>query len=593
KNHFTVGITDDVTFTSLPVEHIDATPEGIRRFKFWGLGGDGTVGANKDAIKIIGDNTDLYAQGYFAYDSKKSGGVTVSHLRFGNVPITSTYLIDVADYVACHNPSYVDKYDVLASIREGGTFVLNSPWDIEEMDRRLPGHMKRTIARKHLEFYNIDAVSIAQEVGLGGRINMIMQTVFFKLAQVLPVDEAVGLLKDAIVKTYGKKGDEIVSMNQRAVDLALERLERVEYPGEWADAPVEEPEGDSERPEFVRKVADVMNRQEGDALPVSAFTPGGFFPPATTRYEKRGIAINVPEWQPDLCIQCNQCAFVCPHAVIRPYLVTEEEADAAPEGFVGIKAVGPGTEGMLFRIQISPLDCTGCGNCADICPAPKAKALVMRPLDTQTEMQVPLHDYLSRIPVRTSGMGKYTIKGSQFRQPLLEFSGACAGCGETPYVKLITQLFGDRMIIANATGCSSIWGGSAPAVPWAVNEKGHGPAWANSLFEDNAEYGFGMFLGTMQRRLRLADLVRRALEEGVLPDLAVAFREWLDAFSDGDRSKDLSARIIDLMEGMDRRGTLAEIWESRDLLTKPSIWIIGGDGWAYDIGYGGLDHVIA
>ncbi len=593
KNHFTVGITDDVTFTSLPLEHIDAEPEGAVRCKFWGLGGDGTVGANKDAIKIIGDNTDKYAQGYFAYDSKKSGGVTVSHLRFGDALIQSTYLIEHAGYIACHNPSYVTKYNVLSGIMDGGTFVLNSACSLEEMESELPGSMKRTIANKNLKFYNIDAVAIAEEVGLGGRINMIMQTAFFKLANVLPVDEAVALLKDAIAKTYGKKGDEVVAMNQRAVDIAMDRLVEVDYPSSWADAPLEDTTPEEGRPEFIVEVADVMNRQEGGTLPVSSFTPGGRFPPATTQYEKRGIAINVPEWQKETCIQCNQCAFVCPHAVIRPYLVTEDEASAAPEGFEGIKAVGPGMEDYQFRIQISPLDCTGCGNCADICPAPKGKALLMKPLASQTDVQVPLHQYMAELPIRGEGMNKYTLKGSQFRRPLLEFSGACGGCGETPYVKLITQLFGDRMIIANATGCSSIWGGSAPAVPWVTNELGHGPAWANSLFEDNAEYGFGMYLAISQRRARIADLVQKALDDGLTGELADAFREWLEVMNDGDRSKELSQTIQGLLEGMDRTGPLAEIWDARDILSKPSVWIMGGDGWAYDIGYGGLDHVIA
>ena len=596
KNHFTVGIVDDVTFTSLPVEEkIDAAPPNVVRCKFWGMGGDGTVGANKDAIKIIGDNTNKYAQGYFAYDAKKSGGLTVSHLRFGDVPIKSTYLIEVADYIACHQPSYVKKYNILEGIKEGGTFVLNSPWSLEEMEKNLPGSIKRTIARKRLKFYNIDAVKIAEEVGLGGRINMVMQTAFFKLANVLPVDKAVQLLKEAIEKTYRKKGKEIVAMNQKAVDLALERLEEVNYPESWADAPMEEEKEEVvEKPEFIKKVADVMNAQQGDKLPVSAFTPGGFFPPATSQYEKRGIAINVPEWIPENCIQCNQCAFVCPHAAIRPFLLTKEEAQKAPEGYKGIKAVGKGLEDFQFRIQVSVLDCTGCGNCADICPGKKGeKALVMKPLSTQIEKQAPLWNYLSKLPIKNLEINKYSVKGSQFIKPLLEFSGACAGCGETPYVKLLTQLFGDRMIIANATGCSSIWGGSAPSVPWAVNHKGQGPAWANSLFEDNAEYGFGMNLAITQRREKLAQLVKQALSEGVEDDLAILFREWLDNMYEGDKSKELSEKIKEILEKTERKGVLQEIWENKDILAKPSIWIIGGDGWAYDIGYGGLDHVLA
>ncbi len=602
KNHFTIGIVDDVTFTSLPMdEHIDASPEGVVRVKFWGLGGDGTVGANKDAIKIIGDNTDKYAQGYFAYDSKKSGGVTVSHLRFGDSLIKSTYLIDIADYIACHQPSYLAKYQVLEGIKEGGTFVLNSSWTLEDMESHIPGSMKRIIAQKKLKFYNIDAVKIAGEVGLGGRINMVMQTAFFKLANVLPVDEAVALLKEAITKTYGKKGEEVVAKNHRAVDIAMERLEQVSYPDQWANTSVEEEDAeegaDGQKPEFVANVADVMNAQQGGKLPVSSFTPAGFFPPETTKYEKRGIAITVPEWQPETCIQCNQCAFVCPHAVIRPFLVTKDEAAEAPEGYVGLKAIGRDLGDMEFRIQVSTLDCVGCGNCADICPAPKGKALIMKPLETQTDTQIPLWDYLSELPIKTGNMNKYTLKGSQFRQPLLEFSGACAGCGETPYVKLVTQLYGDRMIISNATGCSSIWGGSAPAVPWAVNEKGYGPAWANSLFEDNAEYGFGMFLGISQRRDKVTDLVHQALDAGVGGELGEAFREWIDKKDDGDSSRELAERIKPLLEShLESAGQddiLEQIRDRSDLLAKPSIWIVGGDGWAYDIGYGGLDHVLA
>ena len=602
KNHFTIGIVDDVTFTSLPVdEQIDASPEGVVRSKFWGLGGDGTVGANKDAIKIIGDNTDKYAQGYFAYDSKKSGGVTVSHLRFGDDLIKSTYLIDHADYIACHQASYVKKYQILEGIKEGGSFVLNSPWSLEDMETHLPGEMKRIIAQKKLKFYNIDAVAIAQEVGLGGRVNMVMQTTFFKLANVIPVDEAVTLLKEAIKKTYGKKGDEIVAMNYKAVDIAMERLVDVDYPASWADAPIEEAPVDPKKPAFVANVADVMNAQQGEKLPVSSFTPAGFFPPATTKFEKRGIAINCPEWQPETCIQCNQCAYVCPHAVIRPFLLTKEEVANAPEGYVGLKAMGKDLGDMEFRIQISTLDCTGCGNCADICPAPKGKALLMKPLESQTPAQVPLWDYISELPIKGGDMNKYNLKNSQFRQPLLEFHGACAGCGETPYVKLITQLYGDRMIISNATGCSSIWGGSAPAVPWATNTKGHGPAWANSLFEDNAEYGFGMFLALSQRRDKLGELIKQAIPELESAhgeghqELKDAFVSWLEKRNDGDASRELADIIQPLLAtaGAGHSELLDQIRERQDLIVKPSVWIVGGDGWAYDIGYGGLDHVLA
>ncbi|MCD6468458.1 MAG: pyruvate:ferredoxin (flavodoxin) oxidoreductase, partial [Thermoplasmata archaeon] len=596
KNHFTVGIIDDVTFTSLPVdEPLDTSPEGLVQCKFWGIGGDGTVGANKDAIKIIGDNTDLYVQGYFAYDSRKSGGVTVSHLRFGKKPIKSTYLITKADYIACHHPAYVNKYDLLEGIRKGGIFVLNAPWDINELDKYLPNSLKRKIAENKVKFYVINAVKIAEEVGLGGRINMVMQTVFFKLANVIQVDKAIKYLKNAIEKTYGRKGRDVVEMNWKAVDRALENIQEVKYPSSWAKLEPEKSEEKEDEPEFVKKVMRPMLAMKGDTLPVSVFPPGGVFPTGTTKYEKRGVAINVPEWQKDLCTQCNQCAFVCPHAAIRPVLVTEEEMKKAPKGFEALKAVGKGAEGLYYRIQVSTLDCVGCGVCVEECPAPKGKALVMKPLETQTSTQVPIHEYIEKnIPIRTLDMNKFTVRGSQFQQPLMEFSGACAGCGETPYVKLITQLFGDRMIIANATGCSSIWGGSAPSFPYCTNKNGHGPAWANSLFEDNAEYGLGMVLAVVQRRKKLAELVQQALKENkVNGELKEAFEGWLENKDDAEKSKEHGDRIKTLLEKNHKDKTLNEIWESRDLLTKKSIWAIGGDGWAYDIGYGGLDHVLA
>ena len=591
KNHFTVGIEDDVTFTSLLIkEEIDASPGGLVQCKFWGLGGDGTVGANKSAIKIIGDNTDMYAQGYFAYDSKKSGGVTISHLRFGKALIQSTYLINTADYVACHNPVYVDKYNLLEGIKENGTFVLNCPWTLKEMEDHLPNSLKKIIAEKNLKFYTIDAVQIAEEVGLGGRINMVMQTVFFKLANVLSVDDAIKYLKEAIEKTYGKKGKDIVEMNWKAVDAALDNIKEINYPNSWAQlAPKNEKEADE--PDFVKNVMRPMLAQQGDKLPVSAFTPGGFFPTATAKYEKRGVAINIPEWIKDNCIQCNQCAMVCPHAAIRPVLVTEKELKNAPEGFESKKATGRDMDGLSFRVQVYPEDCTGCGNCVDVCPS-KEKALIMRPLVTQIDKQIPLRRYAEKIPIRTGSFGKFTVKGSQFQQPLLEFSGACAGCGETPYLKVITQLFGDRMIIANATGCSSIWGGSAPAIPFAVNKDGHGPAWANSLFEDNAEYGFGMVLATVQRRAKLADLVNKAMD-GASGELKEVFNGWLENKGDAEKSREYGNKIKSLLEKKHDGDILNHIWESRDILTKKSIWSVGGDGWAYDIGYGGLDHVLA
>jgi pyruvate-ferredoxin/flavodoxin oxidoreductase len=591
KNHFTVGIIDDVTSTSLPLgEQIDAAPEGLIRCKFWGIGGDGTVGANKDAIKIIGDNTDMYVQGYFAYDSKKSGGVTMSHLRFGKSPIHSSYLIDKADYIACHQPSYVDKYDLLEGIRDGGTFVLNSPWGLKDMETCLPNTLKKTIAQKHLKFYNIDAVKIAEDIGLGGRINMVMQTVFFKLSNVLPIDEAIQYLKDAIAKTYGKKGQNIIEMNWKAVDAASTAIQEVKYPSSWATLPADMKKQWQE-PAFITKVARPMNAQQGDKLPVSAFTPAGIFPSGTTKYEKRGVAINVPEWIMKNCIQCNQCSMVCPHAAVRPVLVTQDELSKAPQGFEAKKAVGKEAEGLFFRIQVYAEDCMGCGNCADICPS-KPKSLEMKPLATQKDKQVQMLQYTEKIPVRNGGFDKYSLKGSQFQTPLLEFSGACSGCGETPYLKLATQLFGDRMIIANATGCSSIWGGSAPSVPFTTNEKGYGPAWANSLFEDNAEYGFGMVLATTQRRRKLADLITQAKDKAS-PEVKEAFSGWLTNMNDADQSRVYGDKIKELLEKNHSDPLLTQIWESRDMLTKKSIWSVGGDGWAYDIGYGGLDHVLA
>ncbi len=590
KNNFTVGIIDDVTFTSLPInEEIDATPEGLVQCKFWGLGGDGTVGANKDAIKIIGDNTDMYVQGYFAYDSKKSGGVTVSHLRFGKIPIKSTYLINNADYIACHNPSYVDKYNLLEGIKDNGTFVLNCAWDLKEMDEKLPYSLKKVIAEKNLDFYTIDAVKIAENVGLGGRINMVMQTVFFKLSKVLPVDDAIKYLKEAIEETYGKKGKDIVKMNWEAVDASTQNINKINYPSAWRNLTPEKLVKHDE-PEFVSEVMRPMLAQQGDKLPISKFTPGGLFPMGTTKYEKRGVAINVPEWQIEHCIQCNQCAMVCPHAAIRPVLITDEELNKAPKGFITKKAIIKDKQEMNFRIQIYPEDCVGCGNCADICPS-KEKALVMKPFETQIE-QIPNQKFAETISIRTGGFDKYSVKGSQFQQPLLEFSGACAGCGETPYLKLATQMFGDRMIIANATGCSSIWGGSAPSVPFTTNKEGFGPAWANSLFEDNAEYAFGMVLSIKQRRNKLEDLIKKA-KENTHGNLKEAFSKWLENKNNAEGSKEWGDKIKELLKNNHSEKILKDIWESKTMLTKKSIWAVGGDGWAYDIGYGGLDHVLA
>jgi pyruvate-ferredoxin/flavodoxin oxidoreductase len=593
KNNFTVGIEDDVTFTSLKLrDQINVSPKDLVSCKFWGLGGDGTVGANKDAIKIIGDNTDLYVQGYFAYDSKKSGGVTISHLRFGKTPIKSTYLINSADYIACHNQSYVDKYDLLEGIKQEGVFVLNSSWNLKEMESYLPNSLKRTIAKKKIKFYTIDAVKIAEDIGLGSRINMIMQTVFFKLSNVIPVDLAISYLKNAIEKTYGKKGKDIVEKNWNAVDMSLDKIQEILYPESWMDL---EPEIPIERdePEFVKNVMRPMLAQKGDSLPVSAFKPAGIFPTDTTKYEKRGVAINIPKWKMENCIQCNQCAMVCPHAAIRPFLVTDEEIRNAPDGFQVKKATGKGVEGLYFRIQIYPEDCIGCGNCEDICPS-KEKSLEMKPFLSELKKQIPLQNYVETLPIRLGDFDIFSVKGSQFQKPLVEFSGACAGCGETPYLKLITQLFGDRMLIANATGCSSIWGGSAPSVPFSVNNDGHGPSWANSLFEDNAEYGFGMVLATIQRREKLSDIITKAVGDNVVSgNVKDAFIGWLENKDDAFKSKFYGNMIKSFLEKNHNNSLLNLIWDSKCMLTKKSIWSVGGDGWAYDIGFGGLDHVLS
>ena len=592
KNHFTIGIDDDVTHTSLEYEEgYDVAPEGTVQCKFWGLGADGTVGANKSAIKIIGDNTDLYAQAYFAYDSKKSGGVTMSHLRFGKKPIQSTYLIDAADYIACHKDSYVNIYNVLEGIKTGGTFVLNSAWSLADMEEKLPAEMRRTIARKKLKFYNIDAVKIAQEIGLGGRINMIMQTAFFKLANVIPVEEAIAYLKDQIKKMFGRKGEKIVKMNHDAVDKTIDNLVEIKYPDTWAES-AEVPASPHDEPEFVTKVLRPMVAQQGDKLPVSAFTPDGIFPVATTQYEKRGVAIMVPEWIMENCIQCNQCAMVCPHATIRPVLLTDEELAAAPQGFEAKKALGKELKGYHFRMQVDTLDCMGCGNCADICPA-KKKALVMKPLATQTEAQIPNWDYSLSLPNRANLTKRNTVKGSQFYQPLLEFSGACAGCGETPYAKLLTQLFGERMVIGNATGCTSIWGGSAPAIPYCVNEDGFGPTWGNSLFEDPAEFTYGMFLGELQQRAKLVDIATEALATDIPSEVRDALQGWLDNRKDAEGSRKFGDELKKLLPQYPQNPLLADILGFAKLFTKKSYWIFLGDGSAYDISFGGLDHVMA
>ena len=600
KNHFTVGIVDDVTGTSLEIhEQIDAAPEGCFRAKFFGLGSDGTVGANKNTIKIIGDHTDMYAQGYFSYDSKKSGGITISHLRFGKTPIQSTYLIDVADFVACHNPSYVTRYDVLEGIKEGGTFLLNSPWTPEDMENQLPASMKREIASKKLKFYNIDGVKIAREVGLGGRINMCLQAAFFKIAGVIPEADAVEYMKAAVKKTYGKKGDDIVNMNWKAIDVAISQVQEINYPASWAEATTGAEPAKVAENEYFKEVIHPIATQKGDALPVSTFDPRGFVPTGTTKFEKRGIAVNVPKWIPENCIMCNQCSLVCPHACIRPFLAKEENLAGAPEAYITKDARGKDVAGYKFRMQLSPLDCTGCGNCVQVCPA-KQKALEMEPLAESCKTEEANWDFAIELPRPEISVNKSTVIGSQYLQPLFEFSGACAGCGETPYVKLVSQLFGDRMIIANATGCSSIYGGSAPTCPYTVNEDGHGPAWANSLFEDNAEFGYGMALAYLQRRAALKDKVAKVLEDGIACGaLKEALEKWAAAPKDADNTK-ACAKVIkaELPAAIaaasgDAKAALQALDADADLFIKKSIWIIGGDGWAYDIGYGGVDHVLA
>lgn len=591
KNHFTVGIIDDVTHTSLDVKTgFNPAPKGTIAAKFWGLGADGTVGANQSAIAIIGDNTDKYAQGYFAYDSKKSGGLTVSHLRFGDVPIQSTYLIDNSDFVACHKSNYVEIYDVLKGIKDGGTFLLNSPWSIEDMETYIPGDVRKTIYDKKLKFFNIDAVKIAGEVGLGGRINMIMQTCFFKLANVLPVDTAISLLKEDINVMFGKKGEKIVNMNIEAVDKTLDNLVEITVPESWKEGVSQEKTVEKTTP-FVDNVMKKISAQGGDDLPVSAFAPDGVFEQGTAQYEKRGVAINVPEWIPENCIQCNQCAFVCPHAAIIPIVATEEELTGAPENFVMIAGKGKGMEDYQFRIQVNPLDCQGCGNCADICPS-KTPALEMKSLAGQVEGQVENHKFSKTIPFKTDILKRETVKGSQLYQPLLEFSGACAGCGETPYVKILTQLFGERMTIANATGCSSIWGGSAPSTPYCTNADGEGPAYASSLFEDAAEFGYGMMLATATRRKTLAAKVEQALETDISSDVKDALNGWLAGKEDAEESKKYAFALKTLLKDK-TDGILAEIYDEKDMFVKKSHWVFGGDGWAYDIGFGGLDHVLA
>lgn len=599
KPRFTISIVDDVTNLSLPRgKDVSTSPEGTHSCKFWGLGADGTVGANKNSIKIIGDNTDMYAQAYFSYDSKKSGGVTVSHLRFGHKQIKSTYLVNKADFVACHNPAYITKYDMVSDLKPGGTFLLNCGWSDAELEEHVPGAVRRFIAENDINFYVIDGVKIGQEIGLGGRINTVLQSAFFKLANIIPIEEAVKHMKAAAKASYGRKGDEVVQMNYKAIDAGVEQVRKVNVPESWKTAAGEivhpKAQGDNETlVKFIDNILTPINAQKGDDLPVSTFVgmEDGTTPLGTAFYEKRGIAVNVPEWQPDNCIQCTFCSYVCPHAVNRPIIMTEEEAANAPEGMKFVDAMA--MPGYKFAMTFSVEDCTGCGSCANVCPGKKGnKALVMEPLEGQL-IEQERFDYASSLPEKPEVHEKFkpsTVKGSQFNKPLLEFSGACAGCGETPYAKLVTQLFGKRMFIAQATGCSSIWGGSFPANPYTTSIDGRGPAWANSLFEDNAEFGYGIYLAQKSIREALRDkLIDLAEKEASIKPLV---DEYLETYTDGDANQAVCEKIITALA--DIKDPLAEaVLNDKEYLNKKSVWIFGGDGWAYDIGFGGLDHVIA
>ena len=603
RKRFTIGIEDDVTHLSLEVgAPLVTTPEGTINCKFWGLGADGTVGANKNSIKIIGDNTDMYAQAYFDYDSKKSGGVTMSHLRFGKKPIKSTYLIHKANFVACHNPSYVNKYNMVQELVDGGTFLLNCSWDMEGLEKHLPGQVKAYIADHNIKFYTIDGIKIGKEIGLGGRINTVLQSAFFKLAAIIPEEEAIDLMKKAAKATYGRKGDKIVQMNYDAIDAGAKQVVEIQVPDSWKSCPDEglfTPEvkdGRADVVAFVKNIQSKVNSQEGNNLPVSAFVDyaDGSTPSGSAEYEKRGIAVDIPVWKSENCVQCNRCAYVCPHAVIRPVALTEEELAKAPEGTEAIDMIG--MPGLKFTMTVSAYDCTGCGSCVNVCPGKKGeKALVMENMEANAGSQKAF-DFGREIEVKPEVVAKFkpaTVKGSQFKQPLLEFSGACAGCGETPYAKLVTQLFGDRMYIANATGCSSIWGNSSPSTPYTVNAKGQGPAWSNSLFEDNAEFGYGMLLGQKAIRKRLkAEVETIAASEKASAEVKAACQEYLDTFNCGASNGDATDKLVAALDGCDC-DTCKDIVKNKDFLAKKSQWNFGGDGWAYDIGFGGVDHVLA
>ena len=600
KAKFTIGIVDDVTNLSLEVgEAISCAPETTIACKFWGLGADGTVGANKNSIKIIGDNTDMYAQAYFDYDSKKSGGVTISHLRFGKDPIKSTYLISKANFVACHNPSYVRKYNMVQDLKDGGTFLLNCPWDMEEIEKHLPGQAKRYMAEHNIKFYVIDGIKIGKEIGLGGRINTVLQSAFFELANIIPGEEANALMKAAAKASYGKKGDNVVQMNYDAIDAGAKQIVEIQIPESWKDCEDEflgkSVAGDSAVVDFVNNIQIPVNAQEGNKLPVSAFKDyvDGTTPSGSSAFEKRGIAVDIPVWNAENCIQCNRCAYVCPHAVIRPVAMTEEEVAAAPEGMTVVPMTGMADK--KFAIVVSAYDCTGCGSCANVCPGKKgAKALAMENMEANAGLQT-YFDYAVTLPEKEDVIAKFkenTVKGSQFKTPLLEFSGACAGCGETPYAKLITQLFGDRMYIANATGCSSIWANSSPSTPYTANAKGQGPAWSNSLFEDAAEFGYGMSLAQKALRDGLKAKVEDIAANSENEDCKAAAKEWLDTFSCGATNGAATDKLVAALEACGCEKAQA-ILKDKDFLAKKSQWIFGGDGWAYDIGFGGVDHVLA
>ncbi|MFR2611054.1 pyruvate:ferredoxin (flavodoxin) oxidoreductase [Anaerococcus obesiensis] len=600
KNHFTVGIIDDVTNTSLEVDNSFVISDGqTTRCIFWGNGGDGTVGANKSAIKIIGDNTDMFAQGYFDYDAKKSNGLTMSHLRFSPNPIHAAYFIDEADFVSCSPQAYVRQYDLVKNLKEGGIFLLNTIWSEEELEEHIPNYLLKEIADKNIKFYTVNASKIAQEVGLGHRTNMVIQTAFFILSEVLPIEDAIKYLKDSIEKSYGMKGQDIVDMNNKAVDRASEELQEIKVKEEWKNLGEDREGANENEPDFIKNMVRPIINLEEDDLPVSTYLPydDGQYMAGTSRYEKRGIALFVPEWNIDNCIQCNQCSYICPHATIRPFLLDEEQKAKAPEGFETKKAIGKGLEGYEFRIQVSPYDCMGCGNCVDVCPAPK-KALAMKPIDEQIEKQADNWEFAhGEVGYRNDEIAPTNVKNSQFSQPLLEFSGACAGCGETPYAKLITQLYGDHQIISNATGCSSIWGSSVPSMPYCTNNNGEGPAWASSLFEDAAEYGYGMLLATKSNKFLLETLMKKFLELKVSTPLNDAFNEWLENNDDFEESKKAAIKIESLIaNGTDNEEAnkiIERIKSLKDYLVKKSVWIYGGDGWAYDIGFSGVDHVLA